>query len=307
MDLSSEILLLNKLSELNRQIVSSWRAHLIYQKYQDPFLDEKKIRKNLHRLEKSGMIKPLGAKANTLWHVTLPYLDETRNRYEAVGEAYSTGTFCYATAMELLKLTDQRSDTIHITIPENSVDSLFNIEEHLIDELIPADTEINDWQMRNLPSQIHIKKIWDFTIQVHTIKNDWFFGSEIKAIEEVNVKTFSMERVLVDGLKTPKYCGGLNEVFRAWVRAKGQINMNKLVNYVEQYDIIILYQRVGFVCDMLGLYHPRFEEWKEQKTPRGGSRLLSPDNDYERRFSDVWNISINHPVSILENQDGSYS
>jgi predicted transcriptional regulator of viral defense system len=307
MDLSSEILLLNKLSELNRQIVSSWRAHLIYQKYEDPFLDIKKINKNLDRLEKSGMIKPIGAKNKALWQVTLPYLNETKNRYEVVGEAYSTGTFCNITAMELLKLTDQRSDTIHITLPQQTVDSLFNVEERLIDELLPADTEVNDWQMRKLPSNIYINKIWGSSIQVHSIKNDWFFGSTILPIDDVNVKTFSLERVLVDGLRTPKYCGGLNEVFRAWVRAINQINMNKIVDCVERYDITILYQRVGFVAETLGLTHPNFQKWKENKAPRGGSRLLNPDNEYESQFSEEWNISINHPVSILKTKDDTYS
>lgn len=307
MDLSSELLLLNKLSELNRQIVSSWRAHLIYQKNEDPFLDIKKINKYLTRLENSGMIKPIGSKNKSLWQVTLPYLNESRNRYEVAGEAYSTGTFCYTTAMEILKLTDQRSDTIHIIVPEESVGSLFNVDESLIDELLPADTEVNDWQMRKLPAHIHINTIWNYTIQVHTIKNDWFSGTERKPIDEVNVKTFSIERVLVDGLKAPKYCGGLNEVFRAWIRAKDQINMNELVNCVEHYGITILHQRVGFVSEMLGLTHPKFKNWKEHKTPRGGSRLLNPDNEYVSHFSEEWNISINHPVSILKNRDDSYS
>jgi len=307
MDLSREILLLNKLSELNRQIVSSWRAHLIYQKYEDTFIDEKKVKKHLSRLQKSEMIKPLGEKSSALWQVTLPYLTETKNRYEAAGEAYSTGSFCYATAMELLKLTDQRSDTIHICLPEQSVDSLFNVEEHLIDELLPADTEVNDWQMRKLPSIIHINRIWDASIQTHTVKNDWFFGSTIKPIEDVNVKTFSLERVLVDGLRMPKYCGGLNEVFRAWVRSIDQIKMDKLVKCVERYDITILHQRVGFVAEMLDLWHPNFMEWKKNRTPRGGSRLLNPENDYESQFSENWNISINHPVSILKTKDDTYS
>lgn len=307
MDLSSEILLLNKLSELNRQIVSAWRAHLIYQKYEDPFLDIKKVNKNLDRLERSGMIKPIGAKNNALWQVTLPYLNETRNRFEVAGEAYSTGTFCNITAMELLKLTDQRSDTIHITIPQETVDSLFNVEEHLIDELLPADTEVNDWQLRKLPSSININNIWGNSIQVHTIKNDWFFGSTIKPIDGVNVKAFSLERVLIDGLRSPKYCGGLNEVFRAWVRSIDQINMNNIVETVERYDITILYQRVGYVAELLGLSHPNFTEWKENKSPRGGSRLLNPDNEYESQFSEDWNISINHPVSILKSKDDSYS
>lgn len=307
MDLSREILLLKKLSELNRQVVSSWRAHLIYQKYEDPFLDIKKINKNLTRLENSGMIKSIGAKNNALWHVSLPYLNETKNRYEVVGEAYATGTFCYITAMELLKLTDQRSDTIHITLPEETVDSLFNVEEHIIDELIPADTEVNDWQMRKLPSNININTIWGDSIQTHKIKNDWFYGASIKPIEDVNVKTFSLERVLIDGLRMPKYCGGLNEVFRAWVRSIDRIDMNKIVHYVERYDITILYQRVGFVAEMLGLSHPKFKEWKENKAPRGGSRLLNPDNEYESDFSEDWNISINHPVSILTSKDDTYS
>lgn len=307
MDLSSELLLLDKLSALNRQVISAWRAHLIYQKHEDPFIDEKKIKKYLSRLEKNGMIKPLGSKKNTLWQVSLPYLNETQNSYEAAGEAYSTGTFCYTTAMEILKLTDQRSDKIHVCLPDMSTDSLFDIEEKLIDELLPADTQVNDWQMRKLPANIHIKKIWDRTIQVHKVKSDWFFGSKITAINDVNVKTFSLERVLADGLRMPKYCGGLNEVFRAWVRSLEKINLEKLVEYVERYNIAILHQRVGFVAETLGLWHPNFKEWKEHKAPRGGSRVLNPDKEYQSNYDESWNISINHPVSILKSMDDSYS
>ena len=141
-----------------------------------------------------------------------------------------------------------------------------------------------------------------------SLNQEWlFFGSTIIPIDDVNVKTFSLERVLVDGLRTPKYCGGLNEVFRAWVRAINQINMNKIVDCVERYDITILYQRVGFVAETLGLTHPNFQKWKENKAPRGGSRLLNPDNEYESQFSEEWNISINHPVSILKTKDDTYS
>jgi predicted transcriptional regulator of viral defense system len=115
-----------------------------------------------------------------------------------------------------------------------------------------------------------------------------------------------LERTLIDGLRQPKYCGGLNEVFRGWVRAEG-LSADTLVAYAEQFDQKILYQRLGFVMETLDMRHERLAFWKEQKAPRGGSRVLNPEREYSSEYSDEWNISINHPISILTERDASYS
>lgn len=305
--MSDELLLLRRLSDMGRQIVSSWRAKLLYQKHEDPFLDEKKVKKRLKKLENNKLITPLRKGSNSLWQASSPYINQSNNIYELANEAYPVGVLSYSTALEVLKLTDQRSHNIHVCLPNISISSLLEIDDSLRKHILPPDTELNDWQMNEAPGNANINNIWDHTIKAHSIKSDWIFGTEIRDIEGVRVKTFSLERTLIDGLKNPKYCGGLNEVFKAWVRALDDIDMNTLVKFVELYDITILYQRVGFVSKMLGLYHPKFEAWKENKAPRGGSRLLNPHKEYANSYDEEWNISINHPVSILENKDADYS
>lgn len=307
MSLIKDFELLHYFADLGRQIISSWRAKIFYQK-NEPFITDNAVRDRLNTLFRLGVISPIKKGKNSLWQATTPYIRQTNNIYELANEAYPLGSLCYSTALEVLKLTDQRSTKIHTNLPSTTITNLLEENEELRKNLIPPDTELNEWQLNNSPSNINIKNIWqEYEIKTHTTKNEWIFGTEIKEIEGVRVRITSLERTLIDGLKTPKYCGGLNEVFRSWVRALDELDIDQVVNYVEKYDITILYQRVGFVMETLGFNHPNFENWKEQKSPRGGSRVLNPYKEFKNTYDDEWNLSINHPISILSNKDAEYS
>lgn len=299
--------LLRYFSSLERQIISPWRAKIFFQRDR-PFITDRTVKNRLNGLADMGLITPIKRGVKSLWHADTPYINQTNNIYELANEAYPIGSLCYSTALEALKLSDQRFNKIHILLPSETVTNLFNEEDELRNNLMPPDTELEDWQINKAPSNIKIKEVWgNYTLFPHKIKNEWLFGTELREVEGVKVRTSTLERALIDGLKIPKYCGGLNEVFRAWVRALDTIDINQLVGYTQKYDRSILYQRVGFVAETLGLFHKKFDDWKENKSPRGGSRLLNPYKEYKDTFDPEWNISINHSISILRNKDADYS
>jgi predicted transcriptional regulator of viral defense system len=300
--------ILHKFAEYNRQIISPWRSKLFYQK-ERPFIKDKDVLNNLELLEGIGALEKVIPHSNTkIWRAVTPYINSTNNIYELANEVNPVSCFCYSSALEVLRVTDQRFNTIHMYKPKFLQGTFQEINDPLSDILIPADTKKNEWHINEIPANIALPKVWDkYEISVHSIKNEWLFGIETREIQGVKVKTTDLERTLIDGLRAPKYCGGLNEVFKAWIRSVDNFDIDILVDYTERINSSIIYQRVGFVLEKIGFSHPSFDFWKQNKSPRGGSRLLNPNKEFSSNADNNWNLSINHPISILENKDADYS
>ena len=300
---------LHKLAEENRHILSDWRTRIIFQRSEPNLYDlDRKVNRVVRKLDREGLIEPVWRK--TLFKVTCPYARKDVNIYELLGEAYYSGVFCYSTALELHQLTDQRSRKIRLFLGEARPGQIVRSPEKGQSETslhIPPGTKPAEWRLSSLPQQSRIEEFDGFEVKTHRLKSSLLFGSEEKEARGIPVRCTDLERSLIDGLRYPKYCGGLSEVFRAWVRSLERLSVEKLVDYTEQFDQLILYQRVGFVMKVLRLKHDKLKRWRKEKTPRGGSRVLNPDRDYSSTYDDDWNISINHPISILENRDVSYS
>jgi predicted transcriptional regulator of viral defense system len=307
------ILVLKSLAAEGRHILSTWRANLYLRRNIDPFYDENKVRRIIRKLERDGLIRPIDQNRGGLYQVTSPYARKTINVYEAIGEAYWMGVFCYATALELHRLTDQRSKKLHLINISPGDRSVIRstkpdrTEEPAADTNVPLGSRPSEWRLHELPPTYHFSKFHGFEIKTHSIKREWLFGITETSFEGAPLRCTDLERTLIDGLRYPKYCGGLGEVFRGWVRALERINVDRLIAYTERFDQSILYQRVGFVMETLDLYHPSHTDWKREKTQRGGSRLLDPEREYSPTYSEEWSLSINYPISILENRDASYS
>lgn len=306
------IFVLRNMAQDNRHLLSPWRAHLYLRKHVDSFFSEEQLRRLLRKLEKEAFIKPLYKRGKrALYQVTSPYARKDLNIFEVISEAYYPGIFCYVTAMEMHGLTDQRSYDRHLYVPRRVKQQVVQVQEK--DEqqkwisYIPLGTQISDWRLTPLPPLIELAELDGYTIRAHYTKDTWLFGFEVVDVERVPVRRTDLERTLLDGLRFPKHCGGLNEVFRAWVRALDSISVDRLVGYTEQFNQLILFQRVGFVMETLGLEHERLAMWKKDKTARGGSRVLDPEQPYAPTYSEAWQLSLNHPIAILEQRDGSYS
>lgn len=306
-------IVLNHLAESHRHVLSRWRAHLILRQTADPLYKEDKARRVVKKLEKEQLIKPLEETEGRLYQVTSPYARQEPTPYEIVSEAYFTSIFCYSTAFQLRQLSDQRSREVHLFLPKQKPSGTlqFSSKQELKQApdnlLIPLGSSISDWRTTSLPQYIHLSQIQNHPLSIHQTKSDWLFGYETIDHEEVTVRCTDLERTLIDGLRYPRRCGGLNEVFRGWVRALEEISRDRLVAYAEQFDQLILYQRLGFVMETLELDHPKLQQWKEEKTRRGGSRVLNPSKEYSSTYSEEWDLSLNHPTSILDTKDVSYS
>ena len=300
---------LHALAGENRHILSSWRAHIILRREVDPFYPEKKADRTIRKLDREGLIEPLFRK--TLYKVTAPYARKAVNIYELANEAYPSGILSHSSALELHRLTDQRSRNIHLYEAPSAPGEIARQTRPSEDEgragpMLPPGTSPKDWRMIPLPRSVRVDRYDDFRIKPHRPKDEWIFGDTTAESQGVEVRCTGIERTLIDGLRRPKYCGGLSEVFRGWVRAEG-LSADTLVSYAERFDQKILYQRLGFVMETLDIPHERLAFWKENKAPRGGSRVLNPEREYSSNYSDDWNISINHPISILTERDASYS
>ena len=297
-------LVLTKLAEERRHILSSWRAHVILRRERDPYYPEGRLNRVLSRLQSDELISPI--KGKSLFKVTSPYAQRSINIYELANEAYPLDILSHSSALEIHRLTDQRSRVLHIYEGTSSPGTVVKrTSREASDAIVPAGTTPKEWRTHALPRRVRLKSYEDFTLKTHRLKEDWVFGHSTPSVQGVDVRCTDIERTLIDGLKQPSYCGGLSEVFRAWVRSDP--DPNRLVDYTERLDQLILYQRVGFVMETLGMHHSHFSQWKKDKSPRGGSRVLNPDKDYASSYSGEWNLSINHPTSILKTRDASYS
>ncbi len=125
-----------------------------------------------------------------------------------------------------------------------------------------------------------------------------YFGLREYQPQGYPVRVMTPERTLVDGLEYPSLCGGFENVLRAWVRARDTLDLDALIEVVEQFDIGVLRQRVGFILDQLRLTHPAVESWRAQAKRGGSSKLLS-SAPYASTYSERWNLSINASVAVL--------
>lgn len=303
---------LHALASENRHVLSTWRAHVLLRRGRDAFYPFDKVEKAVRKLDREELIEPIQGK--TLYKVTCPYARPSLNIYELANEAYPAGILSHSSAMELHRLTDQRSYTMHLYeapyTPGQTARVPSSVNEKSSEEslsTIPPGTNLADWRTESLPRNVRLTDHNEYIIQTHTTKAIWIFGSEILQSQGVDIRVTNVERTLIDGLRNPANCGGLNEVFRAWVRAADDLSVDQLVEYVKRFDQSILYQRVGFVLEAMGIHHEQLDSWKKEKAQRGGSRVLNADKDYAPEYSEDWKLSINHPVHILEQRDASYS
>lgn len=312
-------LVLEKLAEEHRHILSKWRAHLLLRRHVEPSYPEGRAARVVAKLERDELVESI--RRGVLYRVTSPYARRAVNVYELAAEAYPSGVLSHSSALELHRLTDQRSRNVHLYEGPSAPGEVLRNQAGQPGEdsasfgrsgsvLIPPGTDPAEWRLQPLPRTVRIGSYEDYQIHTHQSKGEWLFGYETLEAQGVAVRATDVERTLIDGLRRPEQCGGLGEVFRGWVRAgeSGEgLSAGRLVEYTEQLGQLIVYQRVGFVMETLGLRHDRLAHWKEHKAPRGGSRVLSAAEEYSSEYSEEWNLSINHPISILTERDVSYS
>jgi len=211
-------------------------------------------------------------------------------------EVHPFAALSHASALSFHSLTQDFSNDTHVTIPAPSAE-----------RLVPLGTAPEDWRDLETGSALVIgrepKMLLDRSIQWHRLSTGvspaFGFGQYEPFGYPVRVTT--VERTLLDGLRHPEWCGGIENVLRAWHMARDIVDLNALVGLTDTLEVAILRQRVGFVLDELKLVHPALEAW-QSLAHRGGSSKLSGAAPFAPTFSERWKLSINAPISALHGQ-----
>lgn len=164
--------------------------------------------------------------------------------------------------------------------------------------MTPLGTEAVEWEGMNLPTAYWPTKVRAQRLRWYRRRFETSFGIEHDFDGPVPIRVTDRERSLIDALQSPDYSGGIVNVMRAWVLGIDFIDLDRIVDYTEMYNVRIIRQRVGYVCESLGLSHPHFDTWASEST-RGGSSKLVGSASFSSDFSERWNLSLNAPIEEL--------
>jgi predicted transcriptional regulator of viral defense system len=86
------------------------------------------------------------------------------------------------------------------------------------------------------------------------VKPNHFFGTtKYWVTKQESVDISDLERTVIDGLRQPKYCGGITEVGKGlWMRRQ-DIKASKLVDYALRLSVGAVTRRLGYLLELYGL------------------------------------------------------
>ena len=283
---------LREFAEGRRRVISHWRvlivARRIAQATNAPLPDQSKAHEILAELLKRREVISLKG-IEGVYIIDVPYSNLLEvSEEQIVQEANPWSVFGFLTAMTHHGLTD--------LLPKDIYAIHFKGDEHL--SRVPLGTMPDDWadDMPRPPEKrpTHVR---DVKVNWTEMKGEREFGITVGYSSGLPVYVTDVERTLIDAIRTPEKCGGIAKVLHAWCSV-GRLDLEKLVEYTDRYDIQNLRQRVGFLLEKLGRPHPRLDEWRD-RLQRGGSVKLVANSAYSGTFSAEWNLSLNVPPSVL--------
>lgn len=161
-------------------------------------------------------------------------------------------------------------------------------------ERLPLGTTAEDWIDLALPLGQQPPEIHEVPIVWSKPRTDGGVGVAHRHGSGIYIT--DLERTLLDVLREPAKAHGITTVLRAWRQASDQWDLARLLRYAD--DGPVVRQRVGYLVERLGQTGPVLAEWKT-RLQRGGSMKLLGTEPYAPTYSDVWNLSLNVPDSVL--------
>ncbi len=132
-------------------------------------------------------------------------------------------------------------------------------------------------------------------MQFHFIecKVSQFFGvSEHWANKQDKVMVSDLERTILDGLKQPRYCGGITEVAKGFWMRRADVNSGKLVDYALKLGIGAVIRRLGYLMETYRIDAPN-EIKRLSKHLTSTYDLLDPLLPSEGKFNARWRLRLN--------------
>ena len=144
------------------------------------------------------------------------------HKFEIAMHLVKTGSINCWSAMSYYELTDQVLSTVYILTPYKAANKR--------------------------PKYYY--KIDGYEYVIIPIIEDNFWGIKRIFIGETKLSISDLERTLLDGLIRPNYCGGFREVLNAFLIAKDEMNIKKIIEYSQRCSIAVQ-KRLGWVLTQL--------------------------------------------------------
>jgi predicted transcriptional regulator of viral defense system len=82
------------------------------------------------------------------------------------------------------------------------------------------------------------------------------FGDERRRLDGYVLNVARLERTFLDCVDRPDLCGGIEEVFRGFVRRQADLDADRLLGFVHRLDKPVLTKRLGFLLEAAGYAEP---------------------------------------------------
>ena len=116
-------------------------------------------------------------------------------------------------------------------------------------------------------------------------KKHWVNKSEAILVSD-------LERTIIDGLKLPEYCGGINEVAKGlWIKRK-EMSIKKLTEYAEKIDSGVVYRRLGYLLELHKMATEQ-EPLNLKKHLTNSYMILDPTQINEGKYLAKWKLRLN--------------
>ena len=129
-----------------------------------------------------------------------------------------------------------------------------------------------------------------------------FGDEEVRTAQGHIVKVAQLERTFIDGVDRPDLCGGIDEIFRGFVRRRHDLDADRLLRFVARLDKPVTTKRLGFLLEIAGA-DPELVMELERATPRLKRFTLldktAPTTGGERNRR--WELIVNTDVRGLFN------
>jgi len=131
------------------------------------------------------------------------------------------------------------------------------------------------------------------------LKSDHFFGTMKHWVtKEQAVEVSDLERTILDGLRHPKYCGGVTDVAKGlWMRHT-DMRVAKLIEYAKRLNVGSIYRRLGYLLELFGIA-TEAELQSLRDTLTGTYVPLDPSLPNEGSHLAKWRLRLNIPPEEL--------